>query len=100
MLIGPVSDAGGRKAKGQDWMRYHRQGRVVGGALLAIAAIIFAGVIDWPAQAKEPQSYLDNAQGYVAKGNFKAAEIELRNAAREAPQDAHVHVLLAQVYLH
>src|SRR5439155_14161195 len=35
----------------------------------------------------------------VAKGNFKAAEIELRNAAREAPQDAHVHALLAQVYL-
>ena len=80
-------------------MKYHRQGRVVGGVLLAIAAFTFAGIIDWPAQAKDPQSYLDNAQGYFAKGNFKAAEIELRNAAREAPQDAHVHALLAQVYL-
>src|SRR5439155_17239016 len=77
-------------------MKYHRRGRVVGGALLAIAAFTFA---DAPARAKEPQSYLDNAQDYVAKGNFKAAEIELRNAAREASQDAHVHALLAQVYL-
>ena len=52
-----------------------------------------------PAQAKETQTYLDSAQGYAAKGNYKAAEIELRNAAREAPQDAHVHALLSQVYL-
>src|SRR5439155_3922077 len=94
-----VAGAGGRKAKGRDWMRYHRPGWVIGGALLAIAAFTIAGIIDAPAQAKEPQSYLDNAQGYVAKGNFRAAEIELRNAAREAPQDAHVHALLAQVYL-
>src|SRR5205823_6761169 len=95
---GQLAPATGRR-KDEGSMKYRRQGRVVGGALLAIAAFTFAGIIDWPAQAKDPQSYLDNAQGYVAKGNFKAAEIELRNAAREAPQDAHVHALLAQVYL-
>jgi putative PEP-CTERM system TPR-repeat lipoprotein len=85
-------------------MRYHRQGRVVGGVLFAIAALSIAalssvGIVHSSAQAKEAQSYLDTARGYVAKGNYKAAEIELRNAAREAPQDAHVHGLLAQVYL-
>ena len=33
------------------------------------------------------------------KGNFNAAEIELRNAEREAPKDARIRALLAQVYL-
>src|SRR6266536_526916 len=80
-------------------MRYQRHGRVVGSALFAIAALTFAAVVQSPAQAKETGAYLESAQGYVAKSNFKAAEIELRNAAREAPQDAHVHALLAQVYL-
>jgi len=71
----------------------------VGGALFALLVFTSVCVVHSPAQAKEAQSYLDTAQGYLAKGNFKAAEIELRNAAREAPQDAHVHALLAQVYL-
>ena len=44
-------------------------------------------------------AYLDSAQAYIQKGNLKAAEIELRNAEREAPQDAHIRALLAQVYL-
>jgi putative PEP-CTERM system TPR-repeat lipoprotein len=69
----------------------------VGGALFATAMLAVVGFTHSPAQAKE--SYLDTAQGYVAKGNFKAAEIELRNAEREAPQDAHIRALLAQVYL-
>ena len=38
-------------------------------------------------------------EAYIAKGNFNAAEIELRNAEREAPKDAHIRALLAQVYL-
>src|SRR5207249_8994238 len=80
-------------------MRYQRHGWVLGGALFAIVAVTSACPLQSPAQAKEAQAYLDTAQGYVAKGNLKAAEIELRNAAREAPQDAHVHALLAQVYL-
>ncbi len=89
-------------------MQYHRQGRVVGGALFAIAVFTLAGLPHSPVQAKETeagapaksaQTYLNRAQEYAKKGDLKAAEIELRNAAREAPQDAHIHVLLAQVYL-
>jgi len=71
----------------------------VGGALFAIAAVTFAAPIHSPAQAKETPAYLDSAQAYAKKGNLRAAEIELRNAAREAPQDAHIRALLAQVYL-
>ncbi len=80
-------------------MHYHRQGRFAGGALFAIAALTLAGTVHSPAQAKDPQTYLDKGQAYAKQGNLKAAEIELRNAAREAPQDAHIRALLAQVYL-
>src|SRR5207302_11205742 len=51
------------------------------------------------ASAKDLQSYVDTAQGYVEKGNLRAAEIELRNAVRQSPQDAHLHALLAEIYL-
>src|SRR5579864_3092974 len=45
------------------------------------------------------QAYLDAAKSYVEKGNLKAAEIELRNAEREAPRDAHIRAMLADVYV-
>ena len=51
------------------------------------------------AWAAEGNAYLDRAKTYLSKGNFSAAEIELRNAEREAPKDAGIRALLAQVYL-
>jgi putative PEP-CTERM system TPR-repeat lipoprotein len=51
------------------------------------------------ADAKDTSVPLKEAEEYVAKGNFKAAEIELRNAIREAPQDPVIRVRLAEVYL-
>ena len=51
------------------------------------------------AWAKDGQTYLEKAEAYIAKGNFNAAEIELRNAEREAPKDARIRALLGQVYL-
>jgi len=92
-------------------MRYVGGGqRLARGSLIA-AAVAFAGFGhpgDWvsgdgmlipEAWAKDGQTYLDKAEGYIAKGNFNAAEIELRNAEREAPKDARIRALLAQVYL-
>ena len=35
----------------------------------------------------------------MTKGNLKAAEIELRNAIREAPQDPVLRARLAEIYL-
>lgn len=67
------------------------------GAIFGIAILAFAGLAS-PGLAKDENS-LDRAQAYVEKGNLRAAMIELRNALREAPQDGHVHALLAQVYL-
>jgi cellulose synthase operon protein C len=81
-------------------MRYHDHGvQFRGGAVLGLAIVAFVGLGNSPVLAKDAQSYVGTAQGYADKGNLKAAEIELRNAVREAPQDAHIHGLLAQVYL-
>ena len=95
-------------------MRYVGGGqRLARGSLIA-AAVAFAGFGhpgDWisgagvpgaliaEAWAKDGQTYLDKAEAYIAKGNFNAAEIELRNAEREAPKDARIRALLGQVYL-
>ena len=51
------------------------------------------------AYAKDAASSAKEAEEYSAKGNLKAAEIELRNAIREAPQDPVLHARLAGIYL-
>jgi putative PEP-CTERM system TPR-repeat lipoprotein len=51
------------------------------------------------AHAKDSAASVKEAEQYVAKGNLKAAEIELRNAIREAPQDPVLHARLADIYL-
>jgi len=51
------------------------------------------------AHAKEAPSAMKDAEQYVAKGDLKAAEIELRNAVRQSPDDPVIRVRLAQVYL-
>jgi putative PEP-CTERM system TPR-repeat lipoprotein len=66
-------------------------------------SVVFASAIAlfaWPtAYAKDSTASVKDAEQYVAKGNLKAAEIELRNAIREAPQDPVLHARLAEVYL-
>jgi putative PEP-CTERM system TPR-repeat lipoprotein len=51
------------------------------------------------AYAKDSAASVKDAEQYVAKGNLKAAEIELRNAIRETPQDPVLHARLADIYL-
>jgi len=91
-------------------MQYSGEGRQLArGALMVAAALVFAGFGQpgdqlfggWvsAAWAADGQAYLDKAKTYLSQGNYSAAEIELRNAEREAPKDANIHVLLAQVYL-
>ena len=80
-------------------MRYYQRlalKRSVISGIASIALLVFAYSATL---GKDLQGYLESAQSYSEKGNLKAAEIELRNAVRQAPQDAHIHALLAQVYL-
>src|SRR5271167_1050390 len=64
---------------------------VVAGALAALA---------WSAAyAKDSTASVKEAEQYIVQGNLKAAEIELRNAIREAPQDPVLRARLAEVYL-
>lgn len=65
----------------------------------AIFTAAFAVLINPGAFAKDSSSSAKEAEQSVAKGNLKAAEIELRNAIRETPQDPFLHARLADVYL-
>jgi putative PEP-CTERM system TPR-repeat lipoprotein len=60
-------------------------------ALLAIACL--------GGNAKESTSSIKDAEQYIAKGDLKAAEIELRNAVRQSPDNPLIRARLAQVYL-
>src|SRR3954452_12306131 len=64
--------------------------------VFAVAVAIFACPA---ADAKDSTVSVKDAEQYVAKGNLKAAEIELRNAIREAPQDPVLHARLAEIYV-
>src|SRR6516164_279521 len=64
-----------------------------------VVAGAFAALAWSPAYAKDSTASVKEAEQYLAKGNLKAAEIELRNAIREAPQDPVLHARLAEVYL-
>src|SRR5207247_5848630 len=44
-------------------------------------------------------AYVKEAEQYISQGNLKAAEIQLRNAIRDAPQDPVPRARLAEVYL-
>jgi cellulose synthase operon protein C len=64
---------------------------VVVGALAALACPA--------AYAKDSTAYVKEADQNIAQGNLKAAELQLRNAIREAPQDPVLRARLAEVYL-
>ena len=68
------------------------------GRSLAFAAALFAMVCSAP-YAKESSAFITNAEQYLAKGDLKAAEIELRNAIRVSPDDPVLHARLAQIYM-
>jgi cellulose synthase operon protein C len=65
-------------------------------AVLASAIVALA----WSAAyAKDSSASLKEAEQYIVQGNLKAAELQLRNAIREAPQDPVLRARLAEVYL-
>src|SRR5262249_49418731 len=64
---------------------------------IVLAAALLA-VLDTTANAKDSAAYLRDAEQYLAKGNLKAAEIELRNAVQQTPEDPVIRARLAGVY--
>src|SRR6266536_782480 len=65
---------------------------------IALGAAVFTA-ISVTVAAKESSVSVKEAEQYVAKGDLKAAEIELKNAIRQSPQDPILRARLAQVYL-
>ena len=65
---------------------------------VAVAAAVLAFANPASGAAESPAS-VKNTDHLVASGNLKAAEIELRNAIQESPQDPLLRSQLARVYL-
>ncbi|WP_342120738.1 XrtA/PEP-CTERM system TPR-repeat protein PrsT [Pseudoduganella sp. OTU4001] len=65
---------------------------------VALAAVVAAGLpaCSW---RNSPEQLLADARQYVAKGDFAAALIQLKNAAQQRPDDAALRRELAQVHL-
>jgi putative PEP-CTERM system TPR-repeat lipoprotein len=65
--------------------------------------IIVAGavaVLAWSAAyAKDSTTSVKEAEQFIAQGDLKAAEIQLRNAIRDSPQDPVLRARLGDVYL-
>jgi Tetratricopeptide repeat len=64
----------------------------------ALAIVVLLATASSAVAAQSPAS-VKSADQYIANGNLKAAEIELRNAVRDAPQDPQLRIRLARVYL-
>ena len=61
-------------------------------AAVAVALLAFG-----TADAKEPQAYVSDAEQFIAKGDLRAAAVELRGAVRQSPDDPSLHARLAVV---
>ena len=75
--------------------RKSQTARMLRAALLAGAVLVLPAV----ASAQDAQSYLAEAQKLMAAGDLRGAEVQLRNAVRDDPDDPAIHVQLAQLYL-
>src|SRR5438876_7191087 len=62
-------------------------------------AVAITALVCPAASAKDSSASVKEAEQHLAKGNLKAAEIELRNAIRESPQDPLLRARLAEIYL-
>ena len=65
---------------------------------LICAGVLFVSICP-NARAEESIGFVKDAEQYIAAGNLRAAEIELKNAARRSPQDPVIRARLAEVCL-
>ncbi len=68
-------------------------------ASLILSALLMAAGLSACGKSETPASLMSEAQQYEAKGDNKAALIQLKNAATKAPEDAEVRMRLASLYL-
>src|SRR5947209_13456317 len=89
------SDAAGRLLgnNGRHIAQAGDTGRAAGAGLGAIALCVCLAGFPSPARA----DYMSNARDSMKKGDLKSAQIDLRNAVRNDPQNAEAHYLLGRV---
>src|SRR6266436_469306 len=66
---------------------------------IVVAGAVAAALAWSTAYAKDSATYVKEADQYIAQGDLKAAEIQLRNAVRDAPHYPVPRARLAEVYL-
>ena len=64
-----------------------------------ILALVIAALLQVPIGLAKAGSYLEEAQAFLQKGDIKSALIQLKNAARETPDDPKIRAQLADLYL-
>jgi cellulose synthase operon protein C len=64
----------------------------VGRALLALALVVGVAACS----RNDPSSFIASAKSYMAKSDYKAAVVQLKNAIQGAPNDAEARFLLAK----
>jgi len=69
------------------------------GVAVAAAATLLTCAHMHAARADDARSYISDAETLLKKGDLRGAEIQLRNAVRERPNDPSLHVKLASLYL-
>ncbi|MDE2165170.1 MAG: PEP-CTERM system TPR-repeat protein PrsT [Alphaproteobacteria bacterium] len=75
----------------------NKRSNLIGRALpFALAIGMLAGS---PGITLASTGYTDQAQQMIERGDLRGAAIELRNAARNQPQNADVHLRLSRIYL-
>ncbi|MFL6708418.1 MAG: XrtA/PEP-CTERM system TPR-repeat protein PrsT, partial [Massilia sp.] len=68
-------------------------------ASLIVSALMLSAGLSGCGKTETAASLMTEAQQYEAKGDNKAALIQLKNAAAKAPEDAEVRMRLADLYL-
>lgn len=67
--------------------------------LLAISLLFITFLTPFTAIAESTTDYLQKSQQAQQQGEFKTALIELKNAAKKYPDDIHIRIALADLYI-
>ena len=65
----------------------------------AATMVILAGLALAACGRSDPGTYIASAQSYIAKAEYRAAIIQLRNAIKDKPENAEARFLLAKSLL-
>ena len=73
--------------------------RILAGIWISLIVVWLLAIPNAALASDDAQSYVKDAKRLLQSGDVRGAEIQLRNAVREAPGDPEIHSQLASLYL-